>query len=245
MSIQQDIVKEVDERGFVMVAVIVLLAILTIFAAGALFKSNIQVKVSASSVESEQALAAANAGLNQTYIYWKYDQPVGGKAELTAVSNAIIDPANTTPIYKPLLVATSLAMPSSGNASKPDANSLAALMGSTSISTAIADIDNYLRSGNGIRIYDITSAGVTVANNSTWAKVKHPQVAVWATSFGAQSEPAYPYQTPNNAACSDCDIVVYALGASGNARSLVREHLASIQSTFSSSGLGSINNAYQ
>jgi len=49
-----------EERGFILVSVIVLLAILTIIGTVATMKSTVEVRVSAGSVQSEQALAAAS-----------------------------------------------------------------------------------------------------------------------------------------------------------------------------------------
>ena len=56
-----------QEEGFILVTAIVLLAVLMILGTVSLMKSNIEIKMSAGSVEAEQAFAAMNAGLNETY----------------------------------------------------------------------------------------------------------------------------------------------------------------------------------
>lgn len=217
-----------EEKGFVLVAVIVLLAILTIFGAGAMLKSNIEIKVSATAVESEQALAAANAGLNETFAYWSFDTT--GKNELAAITQAVTDGTASSGIYF-----------AQDNVDQTDFPTPAAM---SDLGGSLAEVDTFVRTTSGIRIYEISATGMAIVANKDWGTGINPQVAIWTTSFVSQTEPAYPYQTPNTASCENCNIVVYALGASGHARRLLREHMAVVQSGFGS-GLGSITNAFQ
>ncbi len=216
------------EQGFVLVAVIVLLAILTIFGAGALLKSNIELKVSATSVESEQALAAANAGLNETFAYWSFDTL--GKTELADITQAVTSGTASSGIYF-----------AQDNVDQTDFPTPAAM---SDLGGSLAEVDTFVRTTTGIRLYEISATGMNTISGNNWGIGNNPQVAIWATSFVSQTEPAYPYQTPNTASCENCSIVVYALGASGHARRLLREHMAVVQSGFGSS-LGSITNAFQ
>ncbi len=217
-----------EERGFVLVAVIVLLAILTIFGAGAMLKSNIEIKVSLSAVESEQAMAAANAGLNETYAYWLLDP--AGQAEFTLVGQDVVDGSSNSAIYF-----------FQNSAGKTDFPTPATM---DDLGANMAAVDALITNTPGIRVYEITAAGMNIIANNAWGTGQNSQVAVWATSFFSQTEPAYPYAAPGIGACSDCTIVAYAIGASGHARRLLREHMGVVQSGFGS-GLGSITNAFQ
>ncbi|RME56778.1 hypothetical protein D6779_10005, partial [Candidatus Parcubacteria bacterium] len=67
------------ERGFVLVTSLILLSILTILGAVASFKSTVEIKVSAGAVQMEQALGAANAGLNKIYADWKANSGAGSQ----------------------------------------------------------------------------------------------------------------------------------------------------------------------
>jgi len=192
------------EQGFVLVTVIVLLAILAIVGIGSLLKSNIQINVSAGSVVSEQAAAAAEAGLAHNFAYWKWDNRAGETLSGTAQQVAVADAANTgtatVGIYDEMFTATT--MPT----------------------------DASIQSSTLARVYNISSGGLALAANSTWATVNTPQVVVWATRFNKQTDPAYPYSTFPTAGngCPNCNIVVYALGRAGtpnrnDARKMLRE----------------------
>ncbi|MFQ5581201.1 MAG: hypothetical protein ACE5F3_01060 [Mariprofundaceae bacterium] len=214
------------EQGFVLITVIVLLAILTIIGIASLMKSNIEIQVSSGSVVSDQAAAAAGAGLAHNYAYWSWnDQATGETADGQVKRDAVIAAANagtaTAGIYNE--ASTGTAMPTD-----------AVIQGSTTA----------------YRVYNISSGGLTLVANNTWATVNTPQVAVWATRFNKQTDPDYPYNSSPaaGASCSDCNIVVYALGRAGvpgrnDARSFVREvQMTSIQDL---EGVDAITNAPQ
>ncbi|MDQ6959031.1 MAG: pilus assembly PilX N-terminal domain-containing protein [Mariprofundaceae bacterium] len=205
------------ERGFILVSVIVLLVILTIIGAAAMMKSTVEVKVSAGSVLSGQALAAANAGLAENYAYWSYNA-----AGQTERGNVVTDVGNGT--------ATSgigFIQNTGGAVDFPTPSMMSDLGAGFDAVIQGSDLDFLPPGTPGIRVYKITAAGATKVPNGTWATVNTPQVAVWATSFAKQTGSAFPYVTPNTVACPDCSIAIYALGRAGtpgqDARSLVRE----------------------
>jgi len=217
---------QTQEKGFILVTTIVLLAILTILGVTALMKSNIQINVSATSLDSERAFSAANAGLAENFAYWSWDGT--GATEKTAVDTAVTAGSATANIYDERLAVSSLA-------------NLTATI--TAAPFSFADIDAFVRGTAGIRVYRMASAGMTAQANSTWNNaVTDPQVAVWAVSHSPQTNATvYPYLASNTSACTNCVITVYALGRSGNAMRLMRE----IQSTTSSTleGVSAMTNA--
>ncbi len=86
-----------DEKGFILISVIVILAVLTIVGTVSLMKSKIQTQVSATSVMAEQALAAANAGLAENYAYWAFN--AAGVTERTNIVAAASAGTATLGIY--------------------------------------------------------------------------------------------------------------------------------------------------
>lgn len=145
-----------EERGFILVSVIVILAILTIVGAVATMKSTIEIKVSAGSVQSEQALAAANAGLAENYAFWAFDttnidplvSPTDGQTEMTDVVTYVNSYSGAAPpIYIDGLAATSLA-------GDTPSTTLTRLVGDqdADLDKDMDDIDIYIRGTAGIRI---------------------------------------------------------------------------------------------
>jgi len=217
------------ERGFVLVSVVVITAILAMAGATAMFKSSIEVSVSASAVQGEQAFAAANAGLAKNFVYWFFD--TAGGNEFLKVADDIEKKGTTSGILFWQDVVAEDDFPTPADTADLGANTAA--------------IDAFIKGAANIRVYDITDNAMTETVNANWATGTDPQVAVWATSY--QPPPpgnaaAYPYLAPNIAAgCEECSIVVYALGRSGNARRLLRE----LQATASTKldGVSAMTNA--
>jgi len=213
-----------NEQGFVLVTVIVLLAILSIIGTVSLFKSSIEIKVSAGSVVSVQAVAAAEAGLSHNFAYWKWNDQVtnetaSGTTEKENVATAANQGTATSGVYNEAATGTT-------------APTDATIQGA---STAY-------------RVYNISPTGMALVANSTWATVNTPQVAVWATRYNSQSSPAYPYTSFPTAGngCPDCNVVVYALGRAGTpGRNDSRRMLREIQMTASSllEGVSAMTNA--
>jgi hypothetical protein len=162
-------------------------------------KSNIEIKVSAGSVEAAQAFAAAEAGLEANFVYWRFDAT--GKAEYEVVKQATAD----TYTYISTLTPTSMS----------DLYIKAVAV------NASYNIDDLIQNETDIRVYNITSAGMAVTANSNWTVSPHAQVAVWATHF--EDGYSYPYKSPNSGTCANCQLGVYSLGAFGGARTLMRE----------------------
>jgi len=204
------------ERGFVLVSVVVITAMLAMVGATAMFKSSIEVSVSAGAVQGEQALAAANAGLAEHFVYWTYD--TNGQVERDNVISAVGAGTASFNHYDETMTANSMA-------------NLATLAG--------GDVDAWILASN-VKVYDVLENGMSLAAN-VWGTGPNPQVAVWATSFERQTGSVYPFAAPNTSGCTDCNVVVYALGRSGNARRLVRE----IQVTTNQSleGVSALTNA--
>jgi len=197
------------ERGYVLITSILIIAILTIIGTAAWFKTNVQMKVSSSVLETEQALAAAKSGLEANYAYWAYIS--AGQTQFTTTASDVTNDATASGIYIDALTPTSLA-------------NLETLATGTFSKT---DSDNLISTTAGIRVYNITDSGTMVETaSSNWATGSAPQVAVWASSYTIQTEPTYPYTAPNTAACANCGIVIYSLGRSGNSRRLIREFQA-------------------
>ncbi len=200
------------EQGFLLVTSIVLLAILTVLGAVSFYKTNVEIKVSTGSTEAEQAFAAMNAGLNETYAYWRFNGSTssGGIKELNDLAGFISTASGTAPsIYVDKYPSQLIGVDPYGFA------------------TSVADVYTQA-STSGIRIYTLTANG-GVSQAFSWGAVTDPQVAVWATSFRPQTTDGYPYVDPqhvSSTACSDCAVVVYALGKSGNALRLGREYMA-------------------
>jgi len=211
-----------NEQGFVLVTVIVLLAILSIIGAVSLFKSNIELKVSSGSVASAQAIAAAEAGLAHNFSYWKWDDRAGEAASGTTEQAAVV-------------AAASAGAATSG------------IYNETFNGTAIPT-DALIKAASTVRVYNITSTGMALVATNTWATTNIPQVAVWATRFNKQSAPAYPYNSSPTAGagCSDCNIVVYALGRAGvpgrnDSRKMLRE--IQLTGTAQLTGVSAMTNA--
>jgi len=191
-----------DERGFILVTSIILLAILTILGAVSFYKTNIEIKVSAGSVEAEQAFAAAQAGLDFNYAYWTAD--TGSEySNLTDYVNKSIG-ASAPGVYI-------------NNYADKIAD-----VGATS-----AAIDTWVTTTSGLRLYDVTESGLVSITTGDWGVDTYAQVAIWATSYDPAT--GYPYGSAkrNHVAaadrCADCSLVAYSLGRSGKAYRLVRE----------------------
>ncbi len=221
-----------EERGFILVSVIMILVILTIIGAVSMMKSTVEVKVSAGSALSGQALAAASAGLAQNYAYWSYN--AAGQTERDSV---VADVGNGTATSGIGFIQDTL-----GAVDFPTPSMMSDL--GAGFDAVIQGSDPALLPP-GIRVYNITAAGATLVPSATWATVNTPQVAVWATSFAKQTGSAFPYAAPNTAACPDCSIAIYALGRAGtpgqDARSLLREIQVTIKQDLE--GVSALTNA--
>ena len=200
------------EEGFILVSVIVVLAILAIIGVAAMFKTNVGTKVSATSVELARAFAAAKAGLARNYADWSGAR----SAEWSDIAKAVKNGTHVKWIYNDALTPASM----------------------SDIGADTTAVDAWVSSHNNIRVYDVTATGLVAG---TWGSGNNPQVALWAASFAKQTDPAYPYASPNTAACPDCNIVVYALGRYGKARSLQREIQGT--TTHKPTGIAAITNA--
>jgi Tfp pilus assembly protein PilX len=209
---------QTHEEGFILVTSILLLSILTMLGTTALMKSNIQIKVSASSIDSAQAFSAANAGLSENYAYWSWNAT--GVTEKAAVDTATEAGTTTANVYDGRLAVTSLA-------------DLTATV--TAAPYSFADVDAFVQGTAGVRVYRMALAGMTQQANSTWNNgVTDPQVAVWAVSHSPQtSTTVYPYQATNTSTGPNYVITVYALGRSGNTLRLMREVQGTSSSTLS------------
>jgi len=219
-----DLECEPEEQGFILITVIVLMAILSIVGAASLFKSTVQVKVSAGSVTSVQAIAAAEAGLAHNFAYWKWDNRAGeaasGMVEQIDVASAASAGAATVGIYNE--AATGEVVPTD-----------AVIQGG----------------GAAYRVYDISAGGMALVNNNAWGTVNTPQVAVWATRYNKQQNSTdYPYKSfpLSGSGCSDCNVVVYALGRSGvpnrnDSRKMIRE--VQMAATSQITGVSAMTNA--
>jgi len=202
-----------QEKGFVLITAILLLAVLTVLGTVSLMKSNVEIKVSRGSLDAEQAFAAMRAGLNETYAYWRFDGSTssGGIKEFNDLASFIDSPSGTAPaIYineQPRL--------------------LMSATDSGAFATDMASVATKVTARN-MRVYTLTANG-GVSTAFAWDAVSDPQVAVWATSYRPQTGAAYPYAAPQHvtgAGCSDCAVVVYALGKSGSALRLGREYMS-------------------
>jgi len=210
-----------------MISVIVILAILTILGVAAMFKSNVQMKVSADAVHSEQALAAANAGLDQLYYEWSTTK----STELTDLANYLENGTGTRPaIY---VTGTAQTYPDSFG----------------DIGTSVTAIDNWVKGVAGVRFYTLTAAGMQASTSAQWGTGNDPQFAVWVDSYEPPATQGdYPYAAAlehdvnsTSGTCENCRIAVYALGAAGMSRRLVRE-TQSVLSSFLE-GVSALTNA--
>jgi len=183
-----------EEEGFILVSVIVILAVLTLIGVTAMFKTNVQTKVSASSVDMAKALSAGQSGLAKNYSDWRGVRA----AEKAAISAAVEAGTASSGMYDETMTPNQM----------------------SDLGTDTAAVDNYVNTNGNIRVYDVTSAGLVPG---TWGTGSNPQVALWAASFAKQRDPVYPYKVANTVACPDCNIVVYSLARAGKARSLQRE----------------------
>ncbi|MES0371422.1 MAG: pilus assembly PilX N-terminal domain-containing protein [Mariprofundaceae bacterium] len=230
MNSENNLMEKGNERGFILITTILILAILTIVGTAAWFKTNVQMSLSTTVVESGQAFAAANAGLETTYAYWSFDS--SGQVEYSDIKSDIVNDTAVSGIYIDLLDPYSM----------DDLNAIAT---STYSKTDINDlISSTTGVPSGIRVYNITASGITEVSNSSWG-TSDPQVAVWATSFSSQDEPDYPYgvnsANANTTSCSSCNLVVYALGRSGNSKRLIRQAFTYVTSNIE--GVSAITNA--
>ncbi|MES0371049.1 MAG: hypothetical protein ABUK11_02115 [Mariprofundaceae bacterium] len=199
--------KSKSERGFILVTSILLLSILTILGAVSFFKSNVEIKISVGSAQSEQAFSAAQAGLDYTYYYWK--QNSSGKTEFKNLGKLV-------------------------TAGSPNVSLLVNkhVDEISDIPTVLVDIDGWVRASNA-RVYTLTSGMMTKeSNNGSWNNTTNKnrqQVAVWAADYKKPSSlDDYPYGDHQSSVgtCSECVVVVYALGRSGNSYRLLREYMS-------------------
>ncbi len=204
--------KDVQERGFILLSVIVLLFILTLVGVAAMFKTNIETKVSISSVDQAKAFAAAKAGLAWNYANWDG----AGSSEKEAIVVAVKAGTASVGIYKESLTPVQM----------------------SDVGANVAAIDAYVANNSNITVYDVNDQGALA--DGVWGVGSLPQVALWAASFEDKTDPEYPYATPNTSSCPTCNIVVYALSHSGNAYSLQREVQG--VATHLPSGMAAINN---
>lgn len=192
-----------NEQGFILISVIVLTLILSILAVVATNKSQVEIKVSAAQANNAKADAIAKAGLAKNYAAWRFNIPVGGTAEFTAVRDAVDTGTATAGNYIAALSPNS----------------------TTQLTTmAGGNVDTYIQNSGAVNVFSSTAGGaLTQVNNNLWNTGTNLQVAVWTASFTKVSDPTYPYNTPNTGSCTDCAIATYALGRSGTSRSLQRE----------------------
>ena len=218
------------ERGFVLITVIVLLAILTIAATTSMFKTNVQSKVAAGSEDTERAFAAMMGGLSNTFAYWQYDT-VSGQKEFASLVDWIHTGSWSDTSTNP---ATAHSTAPSIYVGDTKAYAQQLFDSANGLGADLAAVDNWVRTTAGVRVYKYTGGGIAADTQSNWGKGKDPQVAIWVTSFDAMSsDNAFPYVpakaklvTGTGNACSACSLVTYALGASGSVRRLSREGMS-------------------
>ena len=215
--------KQQEQRGFILVTSLVLLAILTLLGIAAAYKTVIETKVSGMAVSMDRASAAAETGLTQAYWYWVKDTTQG------------ITEAQTL---------TSYIAGTGGSAIAPYEGSFAPA--SIDDAAAMPTDANIQSATNQFFVFDITATNVTKVANNTWGTGSNQQVAVWVTSFNNETPPAFPYQTAvdltTGATCaSGCRMVTYALGRFGQARQLMRESQSVINSALT--GVSAMTNA--
>lgn len=192
-----------NEQGFILISVIVLTLILSILAVVATNKSQVEIKVSAAQANNAKADAIAKAGLAKNYAAWRFNIPLGGTAEFTAVRGAVDAGTATARNYIAALSPNS----------------------TTQLTTmAGGNVDTYIQNSGAVDVFSSTAGGaLTQVNNNQWNTGTNLQVAVWTASFAKVSDPTYPYNTSNTGACTNCAIATYALGRFGTSRSLQRE----------------------
>ena len=203
-----------NEGGFILVTAIILLAILMGLGAAAMFKTNVEMKVSASAADTAKAFAAAQAGLDYTYNYWSQDP--NGQAEFKAIATAA----------------------SAGGATGPSILIDKAPASITNLGANATAVDTWVKT-SGARVYNLTNAGIKpAASAANWNVDKYAQVAVWTTRF-QPSTSGYPYASPTpltSGACPTCTAVTYVLGRSDNAYKLLREYAFISTSTLQAFG---------
>ncbi|MDQ7002079.1 MAG: hypothetical protein Q9N02_05265, partial [Ghiorsea sp.] len=194
------------EKGFVLIASLLLLAILTLLGMTAAYKTLIETKISRMALQMGGASAAADTGLAQAYWYWVVDT-AQGKADAVILKAYI---AGGVGVGAPIAPYEGSFTPESVD----DVN-------------MPTDVD--IKNGaNQFFVFDVSSTGIKKVANVTWGVGANSQVAVWVTTFNNEKPPTYPYQTAvdltTGATCaSGCKMVTYALGRSGEARRLARE----------------------
>ncbi len=208
--------REQQEKGFVLVITIVMLGMLGMLGATAAWKSSVQTKISGLSGKSSQALAAANAGIQKQFLEWGRDAnvgtPDGDRTELVHLIDHILNNTNVTrpSVYLPTETPTGI--------------------DDFRTNFAGGDIDTHIQSSSGIRVFELTPAGIQLVANNQWGDPKIPQVAVWATSFKDTDKSSYyPYLLPNtDVKCTKCSIVLYALGAHQGTYRMVRQKVSTV-----------------
>ncbi|MDX8387221.1 MAG: pilus assembly PilX N-terminal domain-containing protein [Ghiorsea sp.] len=191
-----------EQKGFILITSIILLAILMGLGAAAMFKTQVEIKVSSGSVQSTKAFAAAQAGLDYTFYYWDQDVNGVGAAEFTALNTAAKGGASNALLVN--LAPTTL----------------------DELGVSAAAIDTYVQSNTPLRVYNL-DGGMTETVNANWNANNYDsyaQVAIWTTIY----EPyTFPYARPKGTTgCSNCVFVLYALGRSGDSYKLMREFTA-------------------
>ena len=202
-----------NEGGFILVTAIILLAILMGLGAAAMFKTNVEMKVSASAADTAKAFAAAQAGLDYVYNYWSQDP--NGQVEFKAIATAA----------------------SAGGTTGTNILIDKAPASITDLGANAMAVDTWVKT-SGARVYNLTNAGVQkAASAANWNVDKYAQVAVWVARF-KPSTSGYPYATPKltTDTCLDCTAVTYVLGHSGNAYKLLREYAFISTSTIQARG---------
>jgi len=204
-----------NERGFILMTSLILLAILTGLGVAAMFKTNVEIKVSAGSMGSAKAFAAAQSGLDYTYHYWS--QNATGKTEFKDLVKAAKFVTGGTVTAVPILID-----------SGPE--SLSELGNTTAV------IDAWVKAAGGVRVYNLDGA-MTKTTAANWGVDTYAQVAVWAARF-KPSATGYPYADfkTKSESCSDCTVVAYALGRAGDTYKLMREYTSISNQTIQAFG---------
>ncbi len=195
-----------DERGFILVTSLILLSILTMLGAVSFYKSNIAIKVSASSIEMEQAYAAMNVGLGKTYADWSANSGAG--SEFKAIGDWVASKTGTNPaIY---------------------VNSYPSKVADLAGANPPAGARIYTLGATGVPATGTAWGGTKDPQVAIWVTSFEPQAGSgypYATSN---------YVTTTS--CPTCALVVYALGRSGDARRLGREYMSTVTQTIEGYG---------
>jgi len=219
--------KKQFEKGFVLVAALGLTLVLTAVGAGALMNSESETKYSKHEVANDFALEAAKSGINN---YFSRINSATFNQEIKAIG-AFSQTGVASPSYG-TLPSYYMNLSVDNKAEIPTDAFIAANAG------------NFL-------LYDITNTGLVA--KTTWnPNPKVQQVAMWVETYDAGADLAtFPYMkngvstkhhvTGKTDAKEGLSFVVYAIGAYGNDRKVVRERIA--QGSGFVRDLAAVNNA--